>query len=123
MKKRPFLLFVLIAFLINLYSCQKEENNNNPGNSSTGYLLIYTLDTTIFRSCGPLILVSLNTGQQSVITNYYTSVPRSCTNTFGGYFSLPPGDYTYTATTIGACDTIRGFAHVDSGLCTHKRIR
>jgi len=123
MKKMPLLPIAGIILLISLFSCGKENNPiPTPVKPSTGTLLIYTTDTSIFRICGPSILVTLNTGQTSFIYNGYESPPGNCTDRFGGTFTLPAGDYTYTATTI-ACDTIRGVASVDSGLCSIVRIR
>jgi hypothetical protein len=123
MKKLFFYSTAVIVFA-GLYSCSKDNNKPIiPGENGNGTLLIYSMDSALFRTCGPSILVTLQSGQQSIITNYYTAVPATCQQQLGGYFTLPAGDYSFTATTIGACDTLRGTATVDSNACKIVRLR
>ena len=123
MKKILYYSIAAMA-LAGLLSCSKDNNKPVvPGENGNGTLLIYSMDSALFRTCGPSILVTLQSGHQSIITNYFTTVPGTCQQQFGGYFTLPAGDYRYTATTIGACDSMTGTVSVDSSECKIVRLR
>ncbi len=123
MKPQSLPLILTAVFLISLYGCKKENNNIIiPTPATNGSLLIYTKEPTDFTTCGPTLLVTLNTGQQSTIVNYYSSAPSNCANQFGGVFSLPAGTYTYTVTTLGGCTTYDGTVTVAAGVCNYRKI-
>ncbi len=118
MKYSPPLTILIAAYMACLFSCHKEENTILvPPTDTNGSLLIWTNKPAAFGPCGPTLLVTLSNGNQSTITNYWPTDPISCSKQFGGYFSLAPGRYSYTITTIGACADFTDFVTVDTGRC------
>lgn len=115
------LSIAVFTLLICCVGCNKENKIVGPATSTTGSLLIWTDNPGKFGSCGPTLLVTLSSGAQSTISNYYSSTPSNCVDQFGGTFQLTAGTYTYTVTSLGSC-TYTGSATVLAGKCNLSKI-
>lgn len=123
MRLKSFSAVLALLFSISFYSCSKQDDAiTTPPPVTTGSLLIWTDNPDRFTDCGPSLIIKLNTGQQSIISNYYSTAPVSCSDRLGGYFVLNPGTYTYTVTTIGACTEVTGTVTVKAGTCNLSKI-
>jgi hypothetical protein len=63
-----------------------------------GGVLFYISDASVISRCGN-VMITLSTGQQTIISGYYpVSPPATCVNQVGGYMLLDVGTYQYTIT-------------------------
>jgi hypothetical protein len=140
------ILFYCISFLLLGISCHKEDTTPVPTQKSgctdpaatnydpaavincccaypkKGALLFWTNDPNVISTCG-VITVRLSNGQESTINGYYFVAPANCVNSFGGYFYVDEGTYTYELHTQNpACNLIGGTVTVVGNSCNKRNI-
>jgi len=85
-----------------------------------GGVLFYISDASVIPRCGNVV-ITLSTGQQTIISEYYpVSPPATCVNQVGGYILLEVGTYQYTITSA-RCAPANGTLTVVEG-CNKIRI-
>jgi len=87
-----------------------------------GALLFWTSDLNLISNCGAMT-ITLNTGQTSIITGYYFVAPTNCVNSFGGYFYLPVGTYSYSYSTPNSACTFAGGEVVVVNGCNRRNVQ